>query len=1017
MIARKRHQISVGATSAGPERSSFDMAQDERRRVGPGADTRVRSCVWATWTRRILCALCVVWGTGSTASAAVSDYLGKPVASVQFVLEGRDIIDPSFAEIVETTVDEPLSMVQVRESIGHLFSLGRFEDVSVDASLDNGRVALRYMLTPIHPVTRIRFTGRTSAPGFDAGALRRTISDRYGVTPPAGRAVDMVRMLTDTLADRGYLRATVDPSIQVDHSPERATLSFDIDLGPRTTIGDVEIVGRPTISRSEFLQRLGIRPGAPYQRAQLTTRIERYVEERRRHGYYEAKVSPAVRLTDGDRVANLTVTVDPGPLVRVVFAGDSLPGDKRDELVPVAREGSVDEDLLEDSTNRIEEYLRGLGYRDAKAPHMRQTSDAGLDITFTVARGPQYRVSRLELTGNAAVTTAELTPALRTRVGEPFADSRLDADVATIEDVYRRRGFATIRAPSAAEPQRTGNGSAQVPVIVRIIVNEGARSIVDSVAFEGNRSIDEATLRARIGVTAGAPFVPGQLRIDRDALQAAYNDRGFESASVSPRTVFSPDNTRVTVTYALQEGPQIFVDHVLIIGNVRTSTETIERELQIAPGDPFGLQALNESQRRLSALGLFRRVRLAQLRHGDDTKRDLLVTVEEAPATTLGGGLGAEGRMRVVSGEDTGGVAEQQFEVAPRMFVEYGRRNLFGRNRSINLFASVSLHLQNQDAFATGTRFTEYRLLGTYREPRLFNTAADGLLTASLEQQFRSSFSFRRNAVTAQAARRLTQAVSITGAYQIQRTELLETNVDPSLGPLIARLFSTEPLRLSSFGGALIRDTRDDTVNPTSGVYVSSSGQLAALAIGSQVGYVKSFFTAQKFHQLSGPRIVLAGSARLGLAAEFDVLNPIPEPERFFAGGDTTNRGFALDTLGVRHSPPDPLTDTIDPNGFPIGGNATVILNGELRVPLSGALSVVSFFDTGNVFQRVTGLSIAEFRNAVGFGVRYKSPFGPLRVDLGFKTHVEAFPCTADNPVANCFESRSALHISFGQAF
>jgi outer membrane protein assembly factor BamA len=84
---------------------------------------------------------------------------------------------------------------------------------------------------------------------------------------------------------------------------------------------------------------------------------------------------------------------------------------------------------------------------------------------------------------------------------------------------------------------------------------------------------------------------------------------------------------------------------------------------------------------------------------------------------------------------------------------------------------------------------------------------------------------------------------------------------------------------------------------------------------------------------------------------------------------------------------------------------------------LTGSLSVVSFFDTGNVFQRVTGFSIAEFRNAVGFGVRYKSPFGPLRVDLGFKTHVEPFPCTADNPALNCFESRSALHISFGQAF
>ena len=157
--------------------------------------------------------------------------------------------------------------------------------------------------------------------------------------------------------------------------------------------------------------------------------------------------------------------------------------------------------------------------------------------------------------------------------------------------------------------------------------------------------------------------------------------------------------------------------------------------------------------------------------------------------------------------------------------------------------------------------------------------------------------------------------------------------------------------------------------------------------------------------------------ARLGLASEFDLLNPIPEPERFFAGGDTTVRGFALDTLGVRHNPTDPLTDTIDPNGFPIGGNATVILNGELRVPLTGGLSVVSFFDTGNVFQRVTTMSVAEFRNAVGFGVRYKPPFGPLRVDLGFKTHVEAFPCNADTPTVSCFESRPALHISFGQAF
>jgi outer membrane translocation and assembly module TamA len=154
------------------------------------------------------------------------------------------------------------------------------------------------------------------------------------------------------------------------------------------------------------------------------------------------------------------------------------------------------------------------------------------------------------------------------------------------------------------------------------------------------------------------------------------------------------------------------------------------------------------------------------------------------------------------------------------------------------------------------------------------------------------------------------------------------------------------------------------------------------------------------------------------MAAEFDLENPIPEPERFFAGGDTTNRGFSLDALGVRHEPADPQSDTIDKNGFPIGGNATVVLNGELRVPVRGGLSVVSFFDSGNVFQRMNQLSISDFRNAVGFGVRYRSPFGPLRVDLGFKTRVETFTCTGtDNVARPCAESRPALHISFGQAF
>jgi outer membrane protein insertion porin family len=969
----------------------------------------------------ILFVLCVLCGGELRLSAAVADYLGRPVASVHLTIEGRETTDPVLTKILETASGQPLSMAQVRSSIAHLFSLGRFEDVRVDAALESGSVVLRYDLVPIHPVGRIRFVGGVDAPGVGEALLRRAVVDRYGVSPTLARVGEMTRLIVDSLTEQGYLHANVTQRSELQHSPERATLIFSIDPGPRTIVGDLHIEGRPVVAAREFLSRLGLKSGAPYQRAALNARIERAIEERRRAGYYEAKISPAVQLVDGDRVANITIAINPGPLVRVVFAGDALPSDRRAELVPVEREGSVDEDLLEDSSNRIEEYLRSQGYREAAAPHSREEKNGELVITFTVKRRQQSRVSTFEISGNATVPLAEFEANLRLRNGQPFSEAKLDADVGTIKEMYFQRGFASALVQPAVEVVTPTPPPAQVPVAVRIVVTEGVRTIVDGISFSGNGAIGDAVLRAKMGLQPGLPYVPGQLKADRNAMELAYQDRGYQSAAVEPLTEFTDGGTRVAVQFAIHEGPQVFVDRVLIVGNVRTSTDTIERELQVKAGEPFSLSAVNESQRRLTSLGLFRRVQITELRHGAETTRDLLVTIEESPPTSIGYGLGAEGR--VLARQDANGVATERFDLAPRTFFEYGRRNLFGKNRSINVFSSVSLHLQNRDSTTGSSNLTEYRVLGTYREPRLLNTAADGLLTATLEQQIRSSFSFQRLSASAQAARRLTRRVSVTGSYSIQRTELLAVNVtsdDPSISSLIGRLFLLDaPLRLSLFSSSVIRDTRNDAVNPTAGAYFSVNGQVAARAIGSQVGYLKSFVTAQTFRSVPGSSgIVLAGSARLGMAAEFDTNNPIPEPERFFAGGDTTVRGFALDTLGVRHDPPDSQADTIDKNGFPIGGNATVVLNGEVRVPVRGGLSVVSFFDAGNVFQRLGQLNVAELRSAIGFGVRYKSPFGPLRVDVGFKTRVDTFTCSGtDNVPRPCTESRPALHISFGQAF
>jgi outer membrane protein assembly factor BamA len=379
-----------------------------------------------------------------------------------------------------------------------------------------------------------------------------------------------------------------------------------------------------------------------------------------------------------------------------------------------------------------------------------------------------------------------------------------------------------------------------------------------------------------------------------------------------------------------------------------------------------------------------------------------------------GGGL--EGRRRPVRTTE-GGVAEERFEFAPRASFEIGRRSVLGTNGSANLVTSVSVPFfasrDTSSSQSTNTP-TEYRLIGTFREPRVFGTPADASLNVTFEQQIRSSFDFRRRGASAELGHRITRAVSVSGSYQIQRTEVFNENVTASDQRLIDQTFTQ--VRLSSVTTSLIRDTKDDEVDPANGEYFSANGQLAARGIGSEVGFVKSFFTAQAFRTVPHTRrIVFAANARLGFAAGFEreaidkeghavLIKDLPQSERFYAGGDTTVRGFALDALGVRHTPAQE-NDTIDKDGFPLGGNALMILNGELRVPATHGVQVAAFVDSGNVFAKPSEIDLTELRTAVGFGVRYKSPVGPIRVDLGFKVNRQTG------------EGLTAWFVTFGQAF
>ena len=950
------------------------------------------------------------------------------ITEVRIEQEGRPVDDRLITRLVETTPGEPLSMQEVRETLSHLTSLNRFEDVQVLQEPTAGGIRLRYVLFPLHPVDRIEFRGTLGLPERE---IRRVITERFGAAPPAARLDDVTEALRSLYVDRGFPAARIAPSLEETHQPDRATMVFDIAAGGRATIGRLEVDEVDATDRRVAPGDLGIRAGDPYDNAAIVEALERYAAALRARGFYEARAVHTPTF-EADGSATVRATIDRGPLVTIAFAGDPLPEPDRDRLVPVRAEGSADEDLLEDATFAIEEYLQARGYRDATVQYARAEREGTLTITFTVMRGPRYVLDDVGIGGNVAVPAADLERLVSIQAGQPYVQATATAAATAIRDAYRARGFTrtTVQvAVTALDPA----GAADRPVTVRFNITEGPRTVVSSIAFEGNQVLADAQLHGFMTTAPERPYSEGDIVAARDRIDLEYRNRGYENVVVNPTVSLANNGTRADIRFEITEGPQVIVDDVIIVGNQRTSTETIERELLLRPGEPLGFSARIESQQRLAALGLFRRVVIEELRQGAEGRRDVLVQVEEAPPTTIDYGGGVEGGTRLrPTGES--GRAEEHFELAPRGFFQVGRRNIGGKNRAVNLFTRVSLRSRDtiisdggllvDRAFQGSYGFNEYRVLATYREPRAFSSPADVMVTGILDQAIRSSFNFITREVRAEAGLRLGGRYTAAGRYSYEHTRLFNERFTDAEKPLIDRVFPQ--VRLSKFSGTMIRDSRNDVIDADRGTFLIADTELAARAVGSEVGFVKTFVQGFTYHRLpTDRRTVLALAARVGAAHGFrrsvpriapdgrpirdangepvvDVVQDLPASERFFAGGDTTVRGFSLDRLG---------TDaTISPTGFPTGGNGLVVLNGELRVALFGGLGAVGFLDAGNVFLRATDLDLGKLRAAAGFGFFYRSPIGPIRLDMGFKLdRRELSP--------GRLERRSVLHLSFGQAF
>jgi len=674
-----------------------------------------------------------------------------------------------------------------------------------------------------------------------------------------------------------------------------------------------------------------------------------------------------------------------------------------------------------------------------------------------------------------------------------FSRRLIESDADSMHGLYDANGFLEAKVDGQILDNYKGKDG---DIYVRFSIQEGEQTRVASLNIEGIHAFKEEELLGVIGSSPGQPYSDFNVTTDRDNILALYFNEGFPEASFTATAdrvgtekdpngagdakpdaaagaekgqkkdeekVSKPEALQaapVKLVYHIAEGPQTRVRRILLSGYSRTRPKVIQREIRVRQGAPLREGDVVDSQRRLYNLGIFNRVTIEpQNPDGSDPDKDIVVLVEEAKRYTMAYGGGFEVQRLASTTNPTGG----QVQAAPRGIFELTKVNLTGRADSL------SLKLR-------GSTIEDRALLG-YSIPNTFgNSHYSTQATAYTEKtQDINTFTEMRYEGSVQLTDQVSSFTTILYRYAFRK--VLVSNLNTHIASEEIPLFE-QPTLVSEFGVTWLRDARDNPADATKGSFNSADFNIASTSIGSSSSFLRFFFQNSTYHPIKR-RFSFARSLRIGILEPFAntesltfppptpnqctataAPGPTPEiiplPERFFGGGGTSLRGFALNQAGPR----DPCT------GFPVGGQAMLVFNQEFRFPMhlpfiGTSLGGAIFYDGGNVYSRLDRVTFRPyspkpvfvlqdpslppsatnptlcvsnctnelnyFAHTIGFGIRYATPVGPIRIDLGYQINRPFFvvPCvssTAATPTTpECFKGtqlpRLQIFFNLGSTF
>jgi len=1007
----------------------------------------------------------------ASSTAAISGYEGKIVQSIQ--LPGVAESDREhLLQLLPQKIGEPLDRARVGDCIRALYATGRFADIQAEVVPSGPGVILTFKTSANFFVGAITVEGAPPHPTANqiVNASKLQLGELY-TQEKLDRALENIRQL---MQEDGYYRARVTAETVSNPATLQVNILFHISRGDEARVGEVKVTGTSGISSLEVQDIAHLERGDRVTAARVRGALQRLRKKFQKQNRALAQVSIAEQLyhPETNRV-DFTFKLDPGPVVVIYAQGYHIRRGVLKKEIPVYEENAVDDDLLNEGKRNLMDYLQTRGHFAAKVDIRKETDAKSFRVIYQIDPGPLHKLALVEITGNknfldtaALRSYLQIQSASRLLSHGRFSEALLSRDVATLEALYRSSGFREVRIETKVDDNYQGSEN---KLAVHIHIEEGVRTLIGEVHVLGTQKIASNEL-PELSTQSGQPYSEQDLANDRERILNFYFDHGFPNATMEISTKPADQPHGEDVTFTIQEGERFTVNRVLVAGTEHTRDYIVNRELQVHEGETLSQRDLLTTQTRLYDLGIFSQVDTAvQNPEGTDPQKNVLVQVREAQRYTFTYGVGLE----FETGQPAGTTAPQGTTgVSPRVEFDVTRLNVGGRNQTLTFQSHVGrLQQRGLVSYAVPKLFDNDKLKLVYTA--FYDNSLD--VATFTSQRLEGKIDLRQqfgNSGFEPGKRAGPDSITYRWDFRLVKASHFAQGFNPGEIAILSL-----PARVGGPGFTFIHDKRDNPLESTKGNYLTLDGFASATYFGSEADFGRMLGQYSTYYAFgrkgrAGHQFVFARSTSIGLQQPFGgtrvvppgacPVNPntaetvcqgitlIPLPEQFFAGGGNSHRGFGLNQAGPR----DPSS------GFPVGGTALFVNNLELRFPqtslpyLGEGFGFAIFEDMGNVFtashDMLKGLMrwhqpnpaqcllpggttnqgcYTQFNasgydytsHAVGVGLRYKTPIGPLRFDFGYNLNpTRYFQALPQGPPAT-FETRRLGHFnvffSIGQPF